>query len=455
MKEIKDQWNKIVEITTDESGVLAGLRNTIFLDMNSSKENLIDKIKVVLKLLVLILKPGKKVVLPHNLNIAFYFSSGTSAMFGNLYPVLEKYGSDEVFIIRNKKVHSIDSKYSNFATVENIIFSCSFLSRWRLIETLKYYNILVKNSVNNSLSTTIQKQRIKYCYLILLILNTKSGFKKIIENSNIKVLISTSDYFPFDFAIFNSARNCNINTILIQHGIIGTSYYPFTAEYFLVWGEYFKEQMLKIDPLLKDRIFAFGSPLMHSFLTLNNYDFNRRRVEVDNKLRFLILSDTQGSVVFREIYEKYDKFLTTLDFELFEWKVKLHPAENIQYYERLNLNDKLQILPKEKSLSDALSEADIVLTIWSTAAFEAMLMMKPVIVLDIHDSVYEYAWWPKVGGGMYLSSLHYGVNTLMNRDLTNTIVASQNNFISKNVLMQSNPANEISKFINRVIHEKI
>ena len=40
----------------------------------------------------------------------------------------------------------------------------------------------------------------------------------------------------------------------------------------------------------------------------------------------------------------------------------------------------------------------------STAGLEAMMMQRPLVVFDLAPMVSECAWWPKFGGGTYVTT---------------------------------------------------
>ena len=122
----------------------------------------------------------------------------------------------------------------------------------------------------------------------------------------------------------------------------------------------------------------------------------------------LILSNSHGSSLEPAIFDKYRQFLTEAVnlMPSVTWKVKLHPAEDGSFYRQIERSvfERLEFHPKDISLQEAVTDADVVTTIYSTAGLEAMIMDRPLIVAPLTPRVRELAPWPETGGGTYSSS---------------------------------------------------
>ena len=86
-----------------------------------------------------------------------------------------------------------------------------------------------------------------------------------------------------------------------------------------------------------------------------------------------------------------------------------HPARlrprrsrrSAHYRERgFTAHPRVQILRPDVSLQQATEEADVACTIRSTAGLEAMMMQRPVIVIDLLPGSDCSVWWPSHGGGL-------------------------------------------------------
>jgi hypothetical protein len=122
----------------------------------------------------------------------------------------------------------------------------------------------------------------------------------------------------------------------------------------------------------------------------------------------LILSNTHGSNFEPLVFDDYRQFVsdTVKSMSSATWKIKLHPAEDDSFYRKMGSSvfERLVFHPRETSLSDAVADADVVTTIYSTAGLEAMIMNRPLIVAPLSPRVRELATWPATGGGVYASS---------------------------------------------------
>jgi hypothetical protein len=52
-------------------------------------------------------------------------------------------------------------------------------------------------------------------------------------------------------------------------------------------------------------------------------------------------------------------------------------------------------------LEEAILEANVVTTLYSTAGLEGMILDRALLVPCLSDRVQELAWWPRFGGGIY------------------------------------------------------
>jgi hypothetical protein len=246
----------------------------------------------------------------------------------------------------------------------------------------------------------------KYLYNIFLTFIANEAWKNILSTIKPNALISTSDYFPIDYALFYQAKKKSIPNYLIQHGIIGISYYPFTANKMFVYGDIAKQEMI-YKGCNPDKIILGGMPSIDN--QINSPFISPKKLNNNNtNKKLLILSDTQGQVIYQNVYFKYKENLEKLlnSNPQIQFLVKLHPAESKTFYLALESKfSNLIILPKSTSLLDSFQLATFAATIWSTAGIDAMNFDIPLIVLNVDPSVEYYATWPKNGGGRYLSDL--------------------------------------------------
>jgi CDP-glycerol glycerophosphotransferase (TagB/SpsB family) len=138
------------------------------------------------------------------------------------------------------------------------------------------------------------------------------------------------------------------------------------------------------------------------------------------------------------------------------WSIKLHPSENEIFYRDL-LNSGLpnfSVLPKSTTLEEAVTRADVACTIFSTAGLEAMIMRRPLVVFDVDPMVYEYAWWPKFGGGTYIHTaeamLDFVKKASAGGQFLAGLVSKQDQFLTENFANPGRASEAILDMLERV-----
>lgn len=139
------------------------------------------------------------------------------------------------------------------------------------------------------------------------------------------------------------------------------------------------------------------------------------------------------------------------------WKIKLHPAEDDSFYRRMGaaVFSHLKFHPKQTSLEDAVSDADVVTTLYSTSGLEAMIMDRPLIVATDSPRGQELAWWPSMGGGTYAHSAEdfsLQVRNLMGNDIYRAQhLARQRDFLAKSFANQGSSAKYIATLLEQYV----
>jgi hypothetical protein len=219
-------------------------------------------------------------------------------------------------------------------------------------------------------------------------------------------VVSTSDFWPLEHHLCCIASNRRISSFVIQHGTIGDFWWPFVADIYCVWGDADAEEMKRLG-VPEERLAVLGMPATDEIFKFAKVA-KRSTVTPGNKASCLILSNTHGRIFEPAVFEAYGRFLmeTVSSMPSVRWRVKLHPAEDDSFYRQLGslVLGRLEFYPKKTSLQEAVTDADVVTTIYSTAGLEAMIMDRPLIVAPLTSRVRELAPWPIDGGGVYISS---------------------------------------------------
>jgi hypothetical protein len=230
--------------------------------------------------------------------------------------------------------------------------------------------------------------------------------KRVLERWLPSCVISTSDFWPLEHQLCRQASRQQIPSLVIQHGVIDDFWWPFVADFYCMWGDAQADQMRRLGAPA-ERLTVLGMPAMDNLFGRANAGQYR---SVGNRAQqvCLILSQTNGVSYEPEVFRSYREFLDGAInlMPSITWKVKLHPVEDDSFYRGMGeaVYRRLTFHPKRMSLEEAVNDADVVTTVFSTAGLESMIMDRPLIVAPAIPRVQELAWWPTMGGGTYASS---------------------------------------------------
>lgn len=219
-----------------------------------------------------------------------------------------------------------------------------------------------------------------------------------------RCVVSTSDLFPFEHQMFVSAKVQGISTFLLQHGIIGTKYFPFYADKFLAWGDSDLKTMVDLGASA-DSIVVLGMP--SSDRLFDTELWKRTNSARPRSLKILILSNIRPRGPEKPV-DGLASFLKEVIPQQsgHHWTVRLHPTESDHFYRSLGkrVTELLTFAPTSASFEQTVKEADLCCTIASTSGLEAMLMQKPLLVFNADPWIMCEAWWPRYKGGTFISS---------------------------------------------------
>ena len=227
------------------------------------------------------------------------------------------------------------------------------------------------------------------------------GLTRIYTNWQPSFVISTSNMWPFDCAVFDQAARLGIPSFVVQHGVTNRYWWPFVASKMLLWGKAFEKELLNLGAPAAQ--LAIGGMPAADHLFSRYQDVSRDVGKTASS--FLILSDTQTRHLYPEPYDKFRILFKAVvaATPTIRWSIKLHPLEDDSFYREMlgGRFPNFSILPKATSLEDAVRQSDVACTLWSTSGLESMMMRRPLLVFDLDPMVYEHAWWPQCGGGTY------------------------------------------------------
>lgn len=183
----------------------------------------------------------------------------------------------------------------------------------------------------------------------------------------------------------NVARAKNVCSVSIQHGLfIGYVYRRLATDKMIVWGETPKKFWLDRG-CSEDQVISAGAFSHENWSTDVG---NKHLCDRDNRQRVLFLGQNPAAFISQSTHKKTIKaiFDSILKMSQYDFIIRPHPRESmLPYQEAYNelLEKSNAVINNDGSVEDAIRDCDLVVTIFSTAGLEAMLLRRPVIVIDL------------------------------------------------------------------------
>jgi glycosyltransferase involved in cell wall biosynthesis len=175
-------------------------------------------------------------------------------------------------------------------------------------------------------------------------------------------------------------------SISIQHGLyIGYAYRKLATDKVIVWGtepkKFWEKRGCK-----PEQVISVGSFAHEKWRTL--IEKKRTALPGDGRPKIFFLGQNPAAFISAHTHRKTIAavFSAVQSLPEYHFIIKPHPAENPEpyhaAYNKLASNSNVKIR-KTGSVEDVILQSDLVITVFSTAGLEAMLLGKPVIVLNL------------------------------------------------------------------------
>jgi len=197
------------------------------------------------------------------------------------------------------------------------------------------------------------------------------------------VILFNENSLP-DRAMANVARMKGIPSIAIQHGLfIGYVYRSLATDKMLVWGDEPRKFWLQ-QGCVPERVISIGALAHEKWQPLKKQATSVLHI----KPCILFLGQNPAAFISHETHRKTVDavFRVIRALPEYDFVVKPHPGEDIKPYQTAydGLPSKFNVeLLNGGKVEDAILESNLVITVFSTAGLEAMLLGKPVIVLNL------------------------------------------------------------------------
>lgn len=246
-----------------------------------------------------------------------------------------------------------------------------------------------------------QKMAEYFCYDFPRIISNLKRLKNLFHcKKNIKLIVLRNEQREFEKCLLFAARDEGVSTLVIQHGIVAEKNGSeiLLSDRYATWGIATEQQHIQYGNVPEVMIVVTGNP---NFDSLIQWQPKETKHELFRKFKF---DDKKGIVLFvtqqvnkSSSYRSFDLFhaecLELLkvmkDFPNYQLVVKVDPYETIDpYWEYIKYFSKLDphlkaFALKKVNIYTLLFYSDVVITLDSTAALEAMLFYKPIISFNL------------------------------------------------------------------------
>lgn len=284
---------------------------------------------------------------------------------GNSFPDKYNFNIEEVIVGGLLNVKTIFGLFKKYSFAKN-----------HLVSNNSVLEVLLKHNKNGFL--------FEYFFM--------NAFKVFLKKRAYKSIVLSNEMSAIDNAIVRIAKELNIKTIGIQHGLINENdlAYEFSdfelskcnpfPDYFIVWGSNEKAFFEKNKKHFTDRIKVFGNVVFDGLKYLP-------KPENNGKLTFMFA--TQPQPIMNNRLQSLEDFVSAINkFNADEIQVivRLHPREKDEINLYLPILNKLKNqdyeLDFDKNLFLQLNKIDVLVSSFSTVAFDSMVLQKQIVLID-------------------------------------------------------------------------
>ncbi len=246
-------------------------------------------------------------------------------------------------------------------------------------ESLTYLNIPLWGLVEEKFSTL-------YSATFIQIVKYIETVNNLIKTENIDAIVVASDHRATEKTTVTVGNALGIPTLVIQHGVLSTPQLilPVTASKMAVMGKIPRDQFVDLGEA-PGRLVVTGSP-KYDFLSHRAFDKEKicHKLNLDGSKNIIVLT-TQNSPK-----EENETLLRGVlqamgDLPDVQLVIKPHPVEDEGFHRSLvkELGTSHVVITKSVALYELLNACDALMTVSSTTALEAMMLGKPVVIINL------------------------------------------------------------------------
>ena len=228
-----------------------------------------------------------------------------------------------------------------------------------------------------------------------------------------------SIFLPYETGVYAmafivAAEQLGIKTIGMQHGIIHKAHFDYSIDnlrtktssvgcpiptYLLVFGEFYRKLLVETFSYPSDRVITVGNPAYESVPT-EIMDPRRQKILLDigldpSKKTVLVATSGHQAKYGRGDYDvlivkALSESLAQMGNDI-QVLVKVHPIEDAAEYLKIvrEKNAPNLTVIEEYPIQQLIAICDVFVSVLSTTIFEAMVMNKPVIIVEISEKIHR------------------------------------------------------------------
>lgn len=294
--------------------------------------------------------------------------------------------------LRNDKVSKI-LKQENipFISIEsfldkNLIYSAKnntkkliknldiLLKNENFISSFEYKRVPIFNVFKKTLICLLKKRE----KILEAIINLELD-KKILKSLNPKLFLLFEEENLHSRSILKLAKRQKIPTLYMQHGFLSRVLVKNTylSDKVLVWGETFKEGILKYNKHKKENEVLITGRLMKKYYN-KELILNKLNIPTNKKIVTFATNTETNKELILEILD------ITKELDDVQLVIKLHPSENGRLQKKLaRLTKTKPVIIKDINIDELMDISDLVIVSLSTVGLIALNHNKPLIVVNL------------------------------------------------------------------------
>jgi hypothetical protein len=214
----------------------------------------------------------------------------------------------------------------------------------------------------------------------------------LLDATNPKLIVTIHDHQQFSSLLVFLARIRGIPTLTLQHGTLGVliGYVPLWTDYALLWGEE-HARVFRAFGTAESRIRLVGCPRLQRVIEPRETVWERHMKKwgiPHSDALVLLAPDNNPDYLRRRLAKLVWQGMQSLsDHRLI---IKCHPGETKHLYQALFADEsRIHIFSgDEMSIEEAISLADVVVVEYSGVAADALVMRRPVILINLDGELY-------------------------------------------------------------------